>query len=118
MKLRRLHPTRLRAAWWTYRALRDVRRQLRSRDVRTVALSEPPALPPYARHTISAVLRRERATCLEESLVLQKWLAAAGSPIDVVIGVSPTADLLDAHAWLDGDPSGDEYEELMRLAAR
>ena len=64
-----------------------------------------------------AVLRRRSASCLERSVVLQRWHAAHGRPLDVVIGVKlPVSDFL-AHAWLDGEPAPPDmtFDELLRL---
>jgi transglutaminase superfamily protein len=64
-----------------------------------------------------AVLRRRNATCLERSLILQRWYAAQGAPHDVVIGVTAPAGGFTAHAWLDGDSDegAHEFHEIHRL---
>jgi hypothetical protein len=62
-------------------------------------------------------LWRTSPTCLERALVLQRWLAAHGSPYDVVIGVTAPADGFAAHAWLDGEDDARAYAELTRLPA-
>jgi Transglutaminase-like superfamily len=111
---RRFDPQALRAAWWALRALGRTRRQLRAGKLEDVVLAAPPALGPSADHGVNAVLRRARGTCLERSLVLQRWLAARGDARDVVIGVSAPATGFRAHAWLDGEPAGD-FDELLRL---
>ena len=67
---------------------------------------------------MKAVLRRLAPTCLERALVEQAWMAALGTPRDVVIGVLPGGmKEAPAHAWVDGtDPkSAAEYLELHRL---
>ena len=121
LQLPRRSPANLRAAWWAQRALRRARRQLRSGGIERVpALSPPPALPPAAIRGVLAVLRRGRATCLERSVVLQRWHAAHDRPLDLVIGVSPGAEEFGAHAWLEGEspPHGQaeaEFEEIHRL---
>ena len=61
-----------------------------------------------------AVLRIGRASCLERSLVLQRWLAAHEEPRDVVIGVAPPSTGFAAHAWLEGEPTRG-YHEVARL---
>lgn len=65
------------------------------------------------------VLRLLRATCLERSLIMQRWLADNGEPVDLVIGVSPPSQGFTAHAWLDadGDRAGAGYTEIERLPA-
>jgi len=74
---------------------------------------------PEAIRAVRRVLARRRPSCLEQSLVLQRWLMAQGIARDVVVGTngSPTADFT-AHAWLDGEPLPAEprHVELLRLA--
>ena len=54
------------------------------------------------------------ATCLERSLILQRWLIASGRPHDVLIGVQRPGDSVVAHAWLDHEDSHG-YAVLVRL---
>ena len=105
-----------RGALWAARALVAARRQLRARPLGEVRVGAPPALPSRAERGVTAVLRRGRASCLERSLVLQRWHAAHGERHDVVIGVTGPADFL-AHAWLDGelDLATVPYREVTRL---
>ena len=59
-------------------------------------------------------LRRRRATCLERSLILQRWLMTIGQPHDVLIGVEAPGETMVAHAWLDHeDPQG--FHVLLRI---
>jgi Transglutaminase-like superfamily len=92
----------LRAAWWAFRCLRNVRQSLAAghTDVR-VSL---PMLPAGAVRGVDAVLRRARPTCLEAALVRQRWLRAQGVMRDVVVGVTAPSVGFRAHAWLE-DPS-------------
>ena len=107
----------LRAAWWTLRALRHVRRGLDGDSFRPPSIPPPPAVPVDAGRGVAAVLRRRPASCLERALVVQRWEAAHGRRRDVVIGVTAPADFA-AHAWLDGDPSqAGPFTELVRLPA-
>ena len=65
------------------------------------------------------VLSRRDPSCLERSLVLQRWLAAHGDPRDVVVGTEGGARTsFTAHAWLEGEPQpdGHNYVEMIRLA--
>ena len=120
MRLRDLDVPTLRAAWWTHRALRRVRSDLKANGIRGAAAPEPPRLPASARRGVLGILRREPSTCLERALVLQSWHASQGNPRDVVIAVKgPTRDFA-AHAWLEGEHNGDlgAYEELLRVPAR
>jgi Transglutaminase-like superfamily len=119
VRVRSLDLPTLRAAWWAHRALRRVRAELKANGLQGASATEPPALPASARRGVLGVLRRERSTCLERALVLQRWHASQGNPRDVVIAVKgPTRDFA-AHAWLEGEPDGDaaSFEELIRLPA-
>ena len=106
----------LRAALWAGITLHRARRGLRRQPLREVRLKSPPPLPAAAVRGVTTVLRRRRASCLERSLVLQRWHSAHGEPHDIVIGVTGPIDFL-AHAWLDGelDPAALPYTEVTRL---
>jgi hypothetical protein len=114
---RRLDIPTLRAAYWTFRALRKTKRALKRDGYQSVELTDPPQLPPHARRGVDAILRREPNTCLERSIVLQRWLAAHGTPLAIVIGVTSPTDFR-AHAWLEGEQTPDDFVELTRLPAR
>lgn len=64
-----------------------------------------------------ALLRRRSHTCLERALLLQRWEAAQGRAVDVVIGVKGSSADFKAHAWLDGESDNDDgsFRELMRV---
>lgn len=119
---RRVDLPTLRAAWWTVRSIRRVRRSLDRDGLETV--QRLPSVPPVdepARRGVNAVLRRSRETCLVQSMVIQAWESAHGRPRDLIVGVtSPSVDF-EAHAWLEGDPpppEEDGYQELLRRPAR
>jgi hypothetical protein len=107
----------LRAAWWTFGAVRRVRRDLGA-DGSSATVSSPPSLPVSAGRGMTAVLRRMKPSCLEEALVIQSWMTAHGDRREIVIGVART-DRITAHAWIDGsdDESPATYDELYRLPA-
>jgi Transglutaminase-like superfamily len=107
----------LRAAWWTLRALRRTREELRTGKLRAVALAPPPPLPLDAQRGVHAAMRLGPHSCLERSLVMQCWLTAHGQPRDVVIGVHPPGKSFRAHAWLDGEANAGsaDFQELLRL---
>jgi Transglutaminase-like superfamily len=120
VNVRSLNVPTLRAAWWTHRALHRLRGELETKGLDYSAAPKPPRLPHNAHRGVVAVLRRERSTCLERALVLQRWHQSQGKPRDVVVAVkSPTMDFA-AHAWLDGDPDGEAgvFSELLRLPPR
>lgn len=109
----------LRAAWWTVRARRRARRDVRHEPFRPVSLPPPPPLPEHAARGVRAVLRRRSDTCLIRATVMQAWYSSQGQRRDVVIGVTAPKRGFRAHAWLDGDraASSDVYEELIRIPA-
>jgi hypothetical protein len=63
---------------------------------------------------IALWLRRRRATCLERSLIMQRWLVAMGEPHDVLIGVGAPGETMLAHAWLDHEDS-QGFQVLLRI---
>ena len=117
--MRRPDRHELRAAVWALQALRHVRRDLARCGIGRATVPTPPELPPGAVGAVSAALRRLGPTCLERSLVLQKWYEAHGIERDVVVGVTGPGAGFAAHAWLDGDAvDGEPYHELRRLRPR
>jgi hypothetical protein len=116
---RRIDLPTLRAAAWTVRALRQVRKSLARDGLDGTQVKPPPRLPASARRGVIAAMRRRETTCLERALVLQRWEAAHGAPSDVIIAVGKPTDEFGAHAWLESLPDGDvdAYAELMRLPA-
>ena len=123
LELPRHSPANLRSALWTLRAHALARRELRRAGIeRTPPLPPPPSLPPAAIRGVLAVLRRRNASCLERSIVLQRWFASQGRPLELVIGVNSSGETFGAHAWLEGEnpPHGQdesEYQEIHRLPA-
>jgi hypothetical protein len=109
-----LGPGVLRGAWWAVRAVRGVRRQLAYRRHDEIVVPAPPRAVPGADRGVHAVLRRLRPSCLERSLVLQRWLAARGDRRAVVIGVEASGGRFRAHAWLEGEPAPG-FQELTRV---
>jgi hypothetical protein len=117
---RKLDPASIRAAWWAHRALRVVHDDLRDNGLDFASPPAPPPLPDRARRGVLAVLRRQKSTCLERALVLQRWDSAHGQQRDVIIAVKGPSVDFSAHAWVDGEPDRDagSFAELMRLAPR
>ena len=108
----------VRAAFWALLALRRTRRALKRDRVTEIRVTSPPQLPSSAGRGVRAVIRRSDPTCLERALVLQAWETAHGESRDVVIGVNGSGRRLAAHAWLEGEPDGAGFRELMRVPAR
>jgi hypothetical protein len=110
----------LRAAWWAMRVLRRLRRDIHKRGLE-VQIAMPPELAAEGLYGVEAALRHRHATCLERSLILQRWLIAHGAAHEVLIGVNSAADRLEAHAWVDRYDSaaqGEGLRILTRVPAR
>jgi len=110
----------LRAAWWAVFALRKLRGDISEQGLET-QVTRPPELAFDGLRGVEAVLRRRHATCLERSLIIQRWLIAHGSSHEVLIGVNGGADRIEAHAWIDRydpAPQGEGFLVLTRVAAR
>ena len=109
-----------RAALWAHVSLRVTARRLSKRGI-TAEVPAPPHLMAGSRRGVEAVLRRSSPTCLERSLVLQRWLFQHGVPCEVVIGVKRGASGVQAHAWLDVEQGQElvrEFTEIHRLPPR
>lgn len=109
----------LRAVFWGLRARRRAKHIVWVEGIGGARrLPAAPAIPTELSRVVAAVLIRTRATCLVQSLVLQRWFADHGEPIDVVIGVTAPSDGFHAHAWLDrpGELGTDGFTELHRLS--
>jgi hypothetical protein len=99
-------------------ALHRLRREIPSEglDVRVLA---PRTASSRGVRGVEAALRLRHATCLERSLIVQRWLMADGSPHDVLVGVNGGARSMEAHAWIDRYDSADEGEsESFRVLTR
>jgi transglutaminase superfamily protein len=111
-------PADARAGWWTLRAHADLRRRIDAEGAEA-EVQPPPELPEAAVRAVRATLRARRASCLEQSIVLQRWHADHGRPLDLVIGVTAPGEDFHAHAWLEGDAlrPGEEFTEILRRPA-
>jgi hypothetical protein len=95
------NPRTWRAAWWAWWAVRRIRRRLRAEGI-NARVPAPPRLRWGTRAGVNVVLARLSPTCLERSLVLQRWLLAHGAAFDVVVGVRRDEEgVVFAHAWID-----------------
>ena len=106
----------LRVARWAWSASRRLARSLRTDGIDAIdRLEPPPAVAARHRSAVWAVLRLTGATCLVRSAVLQRWDAAHGRSRPLVVGVARRPDgAIAAHAWLDGERSGNGFIELHR----
>jgi hypothetical protein len=118
-RIRGLTPGNIRGALWAWRAGSAARRQLTTRGLEAVALPRPPALDRAGARGVDAILRRRKLSCLERSLVRQRWYAAHGSMRDLIIGVTDNLEDFGAHAWLDGDDErqAEGFVQLLRRPA-
>lgn len=89
-------------ASWTAEAVYAVRDQLAQTCLDDVDLAAPD--PTTTASQVERGLRHLEATCLERSLVWQRFHAAHGVAHSVVIGVSSPAKGFHAHAWVAEDP--------------
>lgn len=110
----------LRSAWWAWQAGGAVRGQLRDVGGVWAEVPQPVTVARGAQRGARAGLRLRRASCLEASIVLQRWLLEDGDPREVVIGVARKDGKTTAHAWLAGEESTGliGYIEMMRLPPR
>jgi hypothetical protein len=100
---------------WLDAGLVDVRTSLRTEGIDARSrLPDPPYATPWLTGLVLARLAMQRATCLERSLIMQRWLMATGRPHDVLIGVKSPRETTIAHAWLDHEDSRGHHI-LMRL---
>jgi hypothetical protein len=101
---------------WLDRSLADVRESLQAEGIyyARARLPDPPYAARWLTLLVAARLAMQRATCLERSLIMQRWLMANGQPHDVLIGVRSPRETTIAHAWLDHEDSL-SYHVLMRL---
>lgn len=105
----------IRVAAWALSAQRHCRNDLRHNNLSDVRLSPPPDVRAKDRRAVIRVLSAVRASCLERSVVLQRFDAAAGKPREVVIGVTAPGPGFRAHAWLLGEEQPDgEFMEITR----
>ena len=118
--------TALRKVWhvilaftWGVRSVRIARTKLRAGAL-AVMLPAPPAISVTGVRGVRLAARVLRASCLERSLVLQRWYLQQGREIDVLIGVARDGDATLAHAWLEGEEwrNGRAYVEMTRVPAR
>lgn len=104
---------------WALRSTGRARRRLRRDGGVTASIRRPPKLPETAIRGVRWGLRLRRASCLERSLVLQRWFFAHGQERTVVIGVARDGSTTLAHAWLAGEEHLNDraYIEMTRVPA-
>ncbi len=91
---------------WLDASLVAVRRDLGTEGINAGSmLSQPPYAAPWLTGLVDVRLAMLHATCLERSLIMQRWLMAIGRPHDVLIGVKSPRETVIAHAWLDHEDS-------------
>ncbi len=100
---------------WTFDALVSVRRQLAETGMEQVDPFRSPGRA-ITERSVEIILQRNSASCLERSLVRQRYYLAKGQNRDVIVGVSPPKDGFRAHAWVSGD--AEEGNELYQTIHR
>ncbi len=109
----------LAGARWANAQYRDVHRGLKDEGLHA-AVAPPSTVAPGSLRGARIALRARRATCLERSLILQRWWASRGKALDVIVGVrNPAASGRGpmGHAWVehyDRDCS-DVFREIRRV---
>ena len=100
---------------WLDAGLAEVRTSLQTEGIDARSrLRDPPYATRWLTGLVAARLSTQHATCLERSLIMQRWLTATGQPHDVLIGVRSPRETTIAHAWLDHEDSRGHHV-LMRL---
>lgn len=100
---------------WADQELVAVRRGLDTEGINArLRVPDPPYAAPWLTGLVAARLAMLHATCLERSLIMQRWMLAIGRPHDVLIGVKSPRETTIAHAWLDHEDSRGHHV-LMRL---
>jgi hypothetical protein len=115
--VRRKYRERLAAARWAVAAKRHVHRALPAGPVEQLTVPPAPRTSAVGGRLVRLVLRVTRATCLEKSLVLQRWFADNGTTYDIVIGVKSPREGFAAHAWLErpGELTQTNYRAMTRI---
>jgi hypothetical protein len=91
---------RVRVLGWTLLARTLVWRRLRASGLRRLDLPRAPRTGIAHLGKVERVLRVTGATCLVRSVVVQRFLADNGEPVDLLIGASSPTAGFRAHAWL------------------
>jgi len=108
----------VRAGIWALWALHRLRHEIVN-DGLDAHVVPPPKLAPMGVRGVEAALRLREATCLERSLIVQRWLVAHGERHDVLVGVAGGSESMKAHAWLeayDAQAQGEGFRVLTRVA--
>jgi hypothetical protein len=103
---------------WAWRALSRLRLEMPTLGVEVLVKAPPVRKSRRSGAALLCVLRLRRATCLEQSLLRQRWLRQLGVERELVIGVRREEAQFGAHAWLDGDNDADGFFELCRLSGK
>lgn len=102
---------------WVDQSLRQLRPGLRSEGLTAYrVLTDPPNPVPWLTPLLKVRLVMLGATCLERSLILQRWMLSIGRSHDVLIGAKSPQETTVAHAWLDHEDSGG-HVVLTRVSA-
>ena len=105
----------LKVAAWTWASVRALGPSLQTDGIEAVdRVRRPPSAPVGHRAAVDGLLTVMHASCLVRSAVLQRWDADHDRSRPLVIGVAREDGRIVAHAWLEGEESGDDFVELHR----
>lgn len=111
----------LRGARWAARSVSTIRDEVRG-DGLGVTVAPPPTTSRGSLRGARIALRVRRASCLERSLVVQRWWASRGIALEVIVGVRHPDAIGSgplAHAWVDrwDDDWSPTFAEIRRIPA-
>jgi hypothetical protein len=109
----------VRALFWAWRSTAVVRARLRDDGGVAVPVPAPPQLPAAAIRGVNWGIRLGKASCLERSLVRQRWYRSQGRDRTIIVGVALDGPTAVAHAWLEGEEhlNDRDYVEMTRVPA-
>jgi hypothetical protein len=83
-----------------------------------LSLSEIERMSRITRWLARRVSPWRSGTCLEQSLVLYRFLSARSAPAELIIGVRRADERVGAHAWVtvDGRPVGESLSSVSEFA--
>jgi hypothetical protein len=104
---------------WAWREAPRVRDRLGTQGGVKVAVSAPPTASPSGIRGVGLGLSLRRASCLERSLIVQRWYLSQGRSRPMLIGIAREGASTVAHAWLEGEERRNkhEYLEMTRVEA-
>ena len=107
-------------ARWARHSVAVIRAEVRQSGLE-VQVPSPSVAGPGSLRGARVALRIQGASCLERSLVIQRWWASNDVALDVIVGVRhPTRhDGAPGHAWVEffDEDCSDRFAEIRRVSA-